>query len=478
MAKKPPLPVPESTSKYLDRISWEYARYTLDHRGIPTFTDGLKSAQRIALHLMRTLSGKMKTAAFAGSMIEANLYVHGDKNAADAISNMAAPYTNNRPLVGGEGAFGTRGSPAQKGAPRYTSIYRAKFAEQALYTDWEIVPEMENYDGSVTMPATFLPLLPLVLLNGIRGIATGWSTFILPRGFDDLKAATLEYLNTGKISGRLFPRYEKYDVRVNRGDGPGKFIVTGKFERLDKKRIRITEIPVESQSTTFKLADYRAELSVMEDRTIIADFTDRSKDTIDIEIELGVSGTEYTHLNKKGKEKRGVVPEWTDDNILDVFGLRHALTERFVVLGPPDDPGVRQMETAHDVVKQFVDWRMGWYRVRYERLERLERDKELFQRCYLAAFEPVVVGLKKIESKSELKEIIAKAIKQAKLEVREEIVERLAVLPVYRWTGEEKAEAARLAKEADQQAREYAGIAKSPARQKRIYVAEVEQIGV
>lgn len=467
---------PEATSKYISRTSREYARYTLDFRGIPSI-DGLKSSQRIALHLMRTLSGTMKTAAFAGSMIEANLYVHGEKNASDAISNMAAPYMNNRPLVEGEGAFGTRAHPNEYGAARYTNIRRAKFAE-VLYTDWEIAPQMENYDGSELMPATFLPLIPLVLLNGIRGIATGWSTLILPRSLDDLKKATLEYIRTGEIGGRLFPKYENYDVKVSRGDGPGKFIVTGKFERLGKNRIRITEIPLESQTATFNMTAYRTHLIELEARGIITDFTNLSKDTINIEIDLATPGTQYEYTSPSGKMKTGTVPKWTDEDILKTFKLQHGLSERIVVLGPPDDPGVRQVGTAHEMVKLFVDWRLGWYKIRFERLERLEWDRELFLLCYLAAHSNVVEGLKELKNKAALKEMIAKAIQRKKLELRDEIVERLAVLPAYRWTREEVANVVEEAKVAANAAREYAAISKSPARQKKIYEAEVEQIGV
>lgn len=470
--------MPEPTSKYISQISWEYARYTLDYRGIPTFTDGLKSAQRIAIHLMRTMAGKIKTAAFAGSMIESGLYVHGDSSAADTVSNMAAPYMNNRPLIEGEGAFGTRSGPNQYSAPRYTHVKRAKFADQAMYIDHEIVPQMENYDGSTMMPATFLPLIPLVLLNGIRGIATGWSTMILPRSFADLKAATLEQIRTGKISGRLFPKYENYDVKMNRGDGPGKFVVSGKFERLDKRRIRITDIPLEAQSSIFNMAKYQEMLIGLEEHEVITDFINRSKNQIDIEIHLNAPGHRYEYKDSKGKDRITITPEWTDDNVLSWFALQHTLSERIVVLGPPDDPGVRQFESAHDLIKAFVDWRLGWYRIRFERLERLERDRELFLLCYLAAHQDVVDGLKKLQNKAALKELIQKAIGAKNLEVREEIVERLAVLPAYRWTREEAADVAEEARDADKAAREHAAIAKSPARQKKIYEAEVEQIGV
>jgi len=150
-----------SSSEYIRRTSREYGLYTLDHRAIPALTDGLKSSQRIALWLLRNRPEKIKTIALAGQMIASELYLHGDVSAANTISMLAGPYCNNRPLVNGVGAFGTRANPTSFAAPRYTSVKRSNIATNILYTDLDIVPMVENHDGSNQMPGTFLPLLPL-----------------------------------------------------------------------------------------------------------------------------------------------------------------------------------------------------------------------------------------------------------------------------------------------------------------------------
>lgn len=448
---------PEPTSAYINRTSREYSLYVLDHRAIPSLTDGLKSSQRIALHLARTLSSHMRTSAFAGRMIESELYVHGNVSAEDTISNLAAPYTNNRPLLRGEGAFGTRSAPNQRSAARYTNIMRAKFAEEVLYVDHELVPEMENYDGSKLMPASFLPLVPLLLLNGVSGIAIGWSTRILPRSFADIRAATLEYLQTGEVKNRLTPKYEGYSVKIVKGDAEGKYVVSGKFERLSETKVRITEIPLESHNGVITLESYREFLDSLELKELIVDFIDRSKDRIDIEV---------------------IFPgPISDDQVLARLKLSHILTERIVVLGPPDSPGVRQYQSAQDVVRDFVNWRLGWYKVRYERLARLERDEELFQLSMAAVYEDEVPGrISSFDDKTEFKSAINAAIFKAKLEVRDDIVERLSMLPGYRWTKEGYNEAKALAIQADKKAKEYADISKSPAKQRKIYQSELESI--
>ncbi len=114
-----------TSSDYISRISREFGLYTLDKRAIPAMSDGLKSGQRTALWLMRHREGKLKTMALAGQMIASELYVHGDTSAADAISMLAGPYCNNRPLFHGIGAFGTRAEPVVQASPHHSDCTEA-----------------------------------------------------------------------------------------------------------------------------------------------------------------------------------------------------------------------------------------------------------------------------------------------------------------------------------------------------------------
>ena len=204
-----------TTSEYINSISREYSTYVMEQRAIPIITDGLKLSQRIALHLLRHQDKSVKTAGVVGRMMESGLYVHGDASAADAISRLAAPFLNNYPLIRGEGAFGTRVAPVDGiGAARYTEVLRSKIAENELYVDLDICPQRENYDGSKKMPQTFLPRVPLILLNGSTGIAVGFANKILPRKLDELREAVVDVLTTGKTTKPLLPYYERYDCEI------------------------------------------------------------------------------------------------------------------------------------------------------------------------------------------------------------------------------------------------------------------------
>ena len=148
----------KSPSDYLLDTSRDYSIYVCESRSIPKVTDGLKDGQRKALYLLRNRQDKIKTISLAGEMISSGLYLHGDSSASGAISLLAAPYTNNIPLLEGIGNFGTRVAPVEGiGAPRYTYVKRGTAAQNLVYQDLAIIPMQENYDGSTMEPVTFLP---------------------------------------------------------------------------------------------------------------------------------------------------------------------------------------------------------------------------------------------------------------------------------------------------------------------------------
>jgi DNA topoisomerase-2 len=178
------------TTDFIKTTSRDYSIYVCQSRGIPAVSDGLKDSQRKALFVIKPMTEQIKTVSLAGSMLSSNTYLHGDASATEAISLMAAPYCNNICLLAGVGAFGTRVGPTDWGAPRYTYVKKNAYTESLIYQDYDIIPLKENYDGSVMEPKHFLPVIPLVLLNGVSGIAVGWSTEILPRAFKDIVYST------------------------------------------------------------------------------------------------------------------------------------------------------------------------------------------------------------------------------------------------------------------------------------------------
>ena len=444
-----------NSSEYISQISREFGLYTLDKRAIPAMSDGLKSGQRIALWLMRNRSDKLKTMALAGQMIASELYVHGDAAAADAISMLAGPYCNNRPLFQGVGAFGTRAEPTKFNAPRYTYVKRSDTAQKVLYVDLDIVPMIENHDGSNMMPSTFLPLIPLVLLNGIRGIATGWSTNILPRNFEDLVGAVDEVLRTGKVERKLLPHYDKRDVVViERGDN--QYAIQGRVAKKNTTTVHVTELPPD-----LTLESFRDRLSKMEDAGDITGFTDRSTKTINIEIKM----------------TRATLGKLSDEKLDEFFKIRTLTTENITVQGI-GGVNIVQYDDVAQLVKDWVHWRLGLYLDRYQKLLTDEQVTNLYWRYILACFKyNLPKTLPDLSGKAELKDELVLLGKRMKFPVTADaIIERITNVPAYKWTKEGKLEAEKQLADSNNRLAEYEDMVASDRKRKAVFKKEVRSL--
>lgn len=392
---------------YILETSKEYSIYVAENRSIPKVSDGLKDGQRKALWLLRNSGDKHKTIGLSGHLLSSGLYLHGDASASATISNLAAPFQNNVTLIEGIGSFGTKVKPYDIGAPRYTSVKRSKNAQSLLYHDLNIVPLKDNYDGSTKEPITFLPVVPLVLLNGVNGIAVGWSTSILPRRLEDIKKATLAAIEGKKIPV-LQPCYEYLDTTVKHVEG-NTWEFFGKLKFEDKNSVRITELPPD-----LSLEKFKDRLDSYEDDGKIQSYDDYSTKAINILV----------------KFKRGGLNEFANEQeLIDFFKLKSRKTERIVVIDWNYE-SIREYETAEKVVEDFVQWRFGHYVTRYETLKS-DRNTEL--NYYLGVKACFDKGLPNKLSTFENKAAVVEAIRDMTKDLTNDQVESIASFASYRW---------------------------------------------
>lgn len=442
----------QTASEYIKDSSREYSIYVCESRAIPRVTDGLKDSQRKALWLIKNKTEKIKTVSLAGEMISSGLYLHGDKSAADAISMLAAPYINNVPLIEGIGSFGTRVAPVDGiGAPRYTYVKKNKASELLMMPDLPIVPTRDNYDGSVQEPESFLPLIPTVLLNGADGIAVGWSTCILPRNLKKLITATQAALNGEKIKG-LEPSYDYLDVEVFHLEN-NVWEFRGRAEIVDTSTARITELP---PGTT--LEAFKKRLNKMEEDEVFTTYTDNSTDTINITV----------------KFKRGSLAKLSEDDIVQMFKLREKATERIVVIDW-DGKRIRQYESAEQVVKGFVEWRLGWYTTRYQKMLDDDNYELNFWLGVKACFDAKLP--ERLPKKKDKEDVVVdiQAI-TSDIGLSDAQVERIVNMPTYRWAKDYlltvKENIARL----QGNVKDYTAMLKSPTKLKEQYASELEEL--
>jgi len=455
-----------NSSEYLLESSKQYAIYTCKKRAIPHVGDGLKVVQRMILWLLRNRADKMKTLSLTGLLGYEKLYVHGDKSANDAISLLAAPYKNNIPLVQGHGQFGSRKYPDEEGigAPRYTEVQRAKSAELILYHDLDILPLEDNYDGSNKQPIFFLPLIPLVLLNGVSGIAVGYSTDIMPHKISDLIKATKSALQGKKITS-LVPYFENYNITVSSTEKQNQWIFSGKVEILSQTKIRITELP-----PGISLEEFLKKLNKMEDLDQIQSYEDSSTDKIDVLIKM--------KRRKQDENGEYLDEEWTEERALNFFKLHEKTTERLVVLDW-DNEHIRMYDTPEDLVQDFAGWRLGWYSVRYDKMI----SDTHYEICYWVALQTLFEKnfpskLGSFENKKEMEQKVVRLLEDNPEEyaIDEDQLSKIVNLSTYMWTKEFKEKVDQTIEKLMNDYDDYRYTRSDPEKLKKIYISELDDL--
>jgi topoisomerase-4 subunit A len=228
----------------------DYASYVILERAVPHIDDGLKPVQRRIMHALKEMDdGRFnKVANVIGSTMQ--FHPHGDAAIGEAIVNIGQKDT----LLDTQGNWGDVRTGDSAAAPRYIEARLSKFALDVVYnaqtTEWQL-----SYDGRKKEPVTLPVKFPLLLAQGVEGIAVGLSTKILPHNFCELIKASIEVLK-GK-SPKIYPDFPTGGIadfsEYDQGYRGGKIKVRAKIEITDKKTLAIREIPF--GTTTSSLMD-------------------------------------------------------------------------------------------------------------------------------------------------------------------------------------------------------------------------------
>ncbi len=218
----------------------DYASYVILERAVPHLCDGLKPVQRRILHALKKMDdGRYnKVANVIGYTMQ--FHPHGDASIGDALVGLGQKEL----LIDCQGNWGNNLTGDSAAAPRYIEARLSKFALDVLFnaktTEW-----MPSYDGRNQEPVTLPVKFPLLLSQGVEGIAVGLASKILPHNFVELLEASIKY-----ISGESFELYPDFptggsvDVsKYNDGLRGGSVKVRAKINKLDRKTLVITEIP-------------------------------------------------------------------------------------------------------------------------------------------------------------------------------------------------------------------------------------------
>lgn len=258
----------------------DYASYVILERAIPLLTDGLKPVQRRILHAMKKMhDGRYhKVANIIGQTMQ--YHPHGDASIGDALVNLGQKGL----LIDTQGNWGDIRTGDCAAAPRYIEGKLSQFALDILFYD-ENTQWQESYDGRNQEPIALPVKFPLLLAQGVEGIAVGLSTKILPHNFLELIDASIAILENREF--KLYPDFPTgglADVReYNDGIRGSRILSRAKMEIVDSKTIRITEIPYGVSTESLIESIIKAnDLGKIKIKKI----TDRTARDIDICIEL------------------------------------------------------------------------------------------------------------------------------------------------------------------------------------------------
>ncbi|CAN6974163.1 unnamed protein product [Brassica oleracea var. botrytis] len=361
-------------------------------RSVPSMLDGLKPGQRKILHclLKRSSNEDIKVSQVSALVLTHCDYYHSEKALNNTIIKMAQHHvgSNNLPLLQSLGQFGTRIAGGQDAAdPRYlrtklspeTRILFPK--EDDKYAD-ALTGSLNVEDRKNTEPTPYYPIVPMVLVNGCRGIASGWSTFIPNYKLKDV-ISNVERLLNDERTEPMDPWYEGFEGTITK-DGENRYKTFGRLEESsgNAETRLVTELPIEVWTNNYVSSLDKGKENRSKVSAFIENYLDRSNDTtVSIQIEL-----------KKTEKKM------TPEEEKEILGLTTMLSTGNMYLFDENDM-IKKYESPQEIIEDFYKSRLKAYNKRKKHmLMELEEELKKLQ-CRVAFVTDVMNGEFKFDIK-------------------------------------------------------------------------------
>uniref|UniRef100_A0A8B9PTQ2 DNA topoisomerase 2 n=1 Tax=Apteryx owenii TaxID=8824 RepID=A0A8B9PTQ2_APTOW len=325
-----------------------------NERSIPSLVDGLKPGQRKVLFtcFKRNDKREVKVAQLAGSVAEMSSYHHGEASLMMTIINLAQNFvgSNNLNLLQPIGQFGTRLHGGKDSAsPRYIFTMLSPLARLLFPPMDDNVLRFLYDDNQRVEPEWYIPIIPMVLINGAEGIGTGWSCKI--PNFDIREVVNnIRRLMDGEEPLPMLPSYKNFKGTIDEL-GPNQYVISGEVSILDSTTIEISELPVRTWTQTYKEQVLEPMLNGTEKTPpLITDYKEYHTDTT-VKFIVKMSEEKLAEAEAVGLHK--------------VFKLQTNLTCNSMVLF--DHVGfLKKYESPQDILKEFFELRLRYYSLRKE----------------------------------------------------------------------------------------------------------------
>lgn len=327
---------------FLDTEVADFASYSTV-RAIASVIDGLKNAGRKVIYSTKHRPNKeAKVSILAGIIMSETEYLHGDISGSIISLAQNFPGSNNIPLLTREGNFGTRFTP-EASATRYIFTNKEKYFNDIFKSDDDAILIEQNFEGVKIEPRFFVPTIPLIVVNGSEGIATGFAQKILPRNLKD----TIRYIKSSLKNTKkpeLLPYFNDFNGTVHKQENINQFLIKGVFERIAKNKIRITELPV-----GYSLDSYIKVLDKLQDTGVIRNYVDKSENNKFIfEVQF-----DFKFLTKN-----------TDNNIFEKLKLQKKVSENYTCID--ENNRIIVLNNIYEVIDKYIDIKMKYIKKRKE----------------------------------------------------------------------------------------------------------------
>ncbi|CAL8397576.1 unnamed protein product [Gadus morhua 'NCC'] len=323
-----------------------------NERSLPSLVDGLKPGQRKVLFtcMKRNDKREVKVAQLAGSVAEMSAYHHGEQTLMMTIVNLAQNFvgSNNVNILQPLGQFGTRINGGKDAAsPRYIFTMLSPLARLLFPAVDSNLLKFLYDDNQKVEPEWYIPIIPMVLVNGAEGIGTGWACK-LPN-YDPREIVNNIYrMLSHQDPLPMLPRYKNFKGVIHEL-GQNQYLVSGEISVIDKNTVEITELPVRTWTQAYKESVLEPMLQGT-DKTpaLINDYKEYHTDST-VKFLVRMSEEKLIQAEAAGLHK--------------VFKLQSSLTCNSMVLF--DHMGcLKRYDSVHDILREFFTLRLQYYKLR------------------------------------------------------------------------------------------------------------------
>ncbi|KAA1475411.1 type II DNA topoisomerase [Dentipellis sp. KUC8613] len=378
---------------YSDFINKELILFSMadNIRSIPSVSDGLKPGQRKVIWacFKRKLRKEIKVAQLVGYISEHAAYHHGELSLTATIINLAQDYvgSNNLNMLMPNGQYGTRDQGGKDHASaRYIFTEPSPITRAIFHPADDPLLTYLKEDNDQIEPEWYMPVLPLVLINGAEGIGTGWSTSIPSYNPADI-VANIRRLMVGEEQVPMLPWWRGFKGTIKK-TGDHKYDVTGVAKKINDTTVEITELPIHKWTQTFK-GELEGLIGEKGDG-VVKDYKEHS-DNVNVHFVVNMAAKDLEKAEEQG--------------LAEFFKLTTKLSTSNMICFDYDGK-IKKYSSPEEIIEDFYPRRLAYYQKRKDFLAN-ELQNHFEKLSNQARFVQMIVDRKLVVSNRKKADIVA-----------------------------------------------------------------------